>query len=172
MGSSVAIWAQWSCADLPHLRMQSVIFHRWIWPEWKVARWGKMKSNSNKVTTASFACFQTFAVSFHLLFSFPPLFFHSHYLLLCLFFLTGYLAHSHLCSIDATFLWMFSLLMDLCHGCKAWPSGHSVPYSAERKPSFTAIFLTYDHQTCGTITLKLTAFSKLKIRKFSSGPAK
>lgn len=67
---------------------------------------------------------------------------------------------------------MFSLLMDLGHGYKACPSGHSAPYSAERKPFLTALFLMYDHQTCGTITLKLSTFSKLEVGKFSSGPAK
>lgn len=79
MGSSVAIWAQWSYADLPHLRMQSVIFHRWIWPEWEVARWGKMKSNMVTKSPQPLLLvvknhFQTFADSFHLLICFPPFF--------------------------------------------------------------------------------------------------
>lgn len=176
MGSSVAIWAQWSYADLPHLRMQSVIFHRCIWPEWEVARWGKMKSNGDKVTTTSFACNEKSLSDFCRFFSspflFPPLFSDCHYFFLCLSFLIGYFAHSCLCGIDATFLWMFSLLMDLGHGCWSCPSGYSAPYSAERKPFLTALFLTYDDQPCGTITPKRSTFIQLKVGKFSSGPAK
>lgn len=103
--------------------------------------------------------FQAFAVSFHLLFYFSPLFspivIIFYFACLCL----GYFAHCCSHGVSETFMRMFSLLVDLGLCCRAWSLGHSALYSAEGKPFPAALFLTYEDQTWGTATPRLSCLA-------------
>lgn len=97
--------------------------------------------------------FETFAVSFHLLifYLFPVV---TTFYSACLCWLCTLLIPAGVVSLPL-FLWMFSLLVGLGPCCRAWPSGHSAPYSAEGKSFPAALFLTYEDQTWGTATPRL-----------------